>query len=482
MSRARSQRRLAGDSLERREMMAALVGLTSAGALVRFDSSDPTTIASTVAVQGLAANESLVAIDFRSATGQLYGISDQSKLYVVNTTTGQTALVGQPANGHKLVGSNFGATFDPDADRLRVVSDADQNFRLHPNRGVITGNGTKLKYTVADPHKGDNPNVVAATYVKTNNTSRAMLYGIDSRFDTLVREGAPAAGLSANSGQLTTIGALGIDTTGLAGLDFASDGTVYAALNVSGETASRLYTINVATGQATELGRISGDVVQSLAVAPDFTPLPFAATDDQWFVDDVYTDVLGRRADPDGMSFWTGELARGLNRARLAASIHNTAEARARLIDHAFMSHLGREADPAAKGHWMAFLSRGGSARQLELALVSSDEFYAARCHGAVDEFIDAMYEDVLQRDADSAGRDYFRGLLASGGSRSAAVQQLQLSDEGRRFIVQSLFQWHLSRDADSAAVEHFSTLLRLGLKRETIAALLASSDEYSSL
>jgi len=57
-------------------------------------------------------------------------------------------------------------------------------------------------------------------------------------------DGAPE---TPNSGRLTTIGALGVDTTGVAGFEIAPDGTPLAALFVAG-SASKLFQIDLATG------------------------------------------------------------------------------------------------------------------------------------------------------------------------------------------------------------------------------------------
>src|SRR5215218_1253454 len=51
-----------------------LIGLTSQNALISFDSATPGTVGATVPVTGLGAGESLLAIDIRPATGQLYAL------------------------------------------------------------------------------------------------------------------------------------------------------------------------------------------------------------------------------------------------------------------------------------------------------------------------------------------------------------------------------------------------------------------------
>ena len=66
------------ESLEDRAVPATLVGLTTTGTLVTFDSATPGTIGSNVAVTGLQTGETLVGIDYRPANGQLVGVGSTS--------------------------------------------------------------------------------------------------------------------------------------------------------------------------------------------------------------------------------------------------------------------------------------------------------------------------------------------------------------------------------------------------------------------
>src|SRR5207253_11128454 len=82
--------------------------------------------------------------------------------------------------------------FNPVVDRIRVVSNADQNLRLNPNDGTLTAIDTNLAFAAGDPNQGANPNVVALAY--TNNFAGAgstTLFGIDDGIDSLVRQGSP---------------------------------------------------------------------------------------------------------------------------------------------------------------------------------------------------------------------------------------------------------------------------------------------------
>jgi len=235
--------------------------------LLSFNSTAPNVILSNVPITGLQPGELIVGIDFRPATGQLYALGNSSRLYIVNTTTGVSVPVAGPFSP-VLMGIDFGSDFNPMVDRLRVVSDADQNFRLNPSTGAVVGSDSALAYASGDSNFGSNPNVVGAAY--TNSFAGASilttttLYGIDSNLDILVRQGGvDGAAPSPNTGQLTTIGPLGVNPTGLLGFDIqGSNNKAFAAFNAPAES-SKLYTLNLSTGAATLLGTI-GRLVQGL--------------------------------------------------------------------------------------------------------------------------------------------------------------------------------------------------------------------------
>src|SRR5688572_1557594 len=137
--------------------------VTSAGQLVRFDVTTLATINSSTAITGLAVGETIVGIDFRPATGELFGLSSQSRLYVINALTGAATQVG--ADGaFTLNGTAFGFDFNPTVDRIRVVSDTDQNLRLNPTNGTLAATDTPLAYAPGDSGQSLNPRVVGSAY------------------------------------------------------------------------------------------------------------------------------------------------------------------------------------------------------------------------------------------------------------------------------------------------------------------------------
>lgn len=246
---------------------AAFVGLTTGGNLITFDSANPATIQSTTSITGLG-GQTLLGIDRRPADGLLYGVGSGGTIFSVNPFSGVATTVSTLSVS--LSGSTFGVDFNPVPDRLRLVSNTDQNLRINISTGATIVDGS-LAYSLSDPNAGANPNIVAAAYI--NNFAGALtttLYGIDSALDTLVIQNPP------NAGTLVTVGSLGVNTSALAAFEVLQSGQAFAALTDPNELTSGLYSINLGTGAATFLGEIGGGAaIYGLTAVPE--PEEYAA-------------------------------------------------------------------------------------------------------------------------------------------------------------------------------------------------------------
>lgn len=219
-------------------------------------------------ITGLQANELVMGIDFRPANGLLYGVTSNNRLILINTATGLAANVGTLAP-IGLNGVEFGVTFNPVADRLRVVSDVNQSLRINP-LDASSIQDTSLTYVAGDPGAGVDPSITHASY-NAAAAGATTLYAADTGRDTLVRIGSIGGTPdSPNTGLITTIGSLGINANELGGMDFSSfTSTMYASFMRQDTSVSTLYTLNLNTGVATAVGQIgSGLFIRAIAVVP----------------------------------------------------------------------------------------------------------------------------------------------------------------------------------------------------------------------
>lgn len=281
--------------LEERRLLSTVAALTTDSRLLIFDSSNPQAIFAERTVSGLGAGETLVGIDVRPATGELYGLGSAGMLYTINPSTGvatlKAALTADPADATDpftaLSGADFGIDFNPVPDRLRVVSDTGANLRINPDTGQVTTD-TPLAYDPADP-KGGGKAPAAADAAYTNNVVGATtttLYLIDKSFyntKTLVDnstvtamsfviQGGVDGNPSPNTGVLTTSAAFGRDGVTPVGFDIAPSGKAYTGVKAdfSGGTRYLLVEVDPTSPVDSSHGNI-GDgsiAIQDLAILP----------------------------------------------------------------------------------------------------------------------------------------------------------------------------------------------------------------------
>lgn len=232
--------------------------------LIRFQSDNPADVEIVGNFSGDASF--LDALDFRPATGQLYGYLDMTdSFYTVDLSTGSLTLASSGASAAATNTFVLGIDFNPTIDRARIVTESGQNIVFNPIAGTAAA-FTSVFYASGDVNENVGPLLVDNAY--TNNFAGATTsqqYAIDHGLNALVT-------LANNSGVLQTVGPLGVNTDIYSGFDiFTGPGginTAYAILTPLGGTPS-FYTIDLATGQASLVGAVGfTDQVYSLAVIP----------------------------------------------------------------------------------------------------------------------------------------------------------------------------------------------------------------------
>lgn len=199
----------------------------------------------TKAIANLQGGETVVGIDMRPVTGQLYALGSTGRLYVLNTATGAATMVGLGPVA-VLDGVDFGFDFNPLVDRIRILSNTGQNLRVNPNDGLLAATDTTLN--------PGTPAVTGAAY--TNNypgTTATTLFDIDSNTDMLYIQNPP------NNGTLVAVGALGIDVTAANGFDIGGNSNMAYAILTVGSTA-KIYSINTTSGAATAVADFPASV------------------------------------------------------------------------------------------------------------------------------------------------------------------------------------------------------------------------------
>lgn len=211
--------------------------------LIRFNARTPGTNLNKIAIGGIVAGERLLSIDFRPATGELYALSSASKLYIINQNDGSSRAVSTTAFTPAITGTGASIDFNPTVDRLRLVTNANQNLRLNPETGAVVATDMPVNGTPTPIITG-----VAYTNSKAGATTTIM-YDIDQATSKLYRQDPP------NNGTLAEVGSLGVTVNGPAAFDISSTNVALVGL------AGSLYTLDLTTGKAGKIGATSETLV-----------------------------------------------------------------------------------------------------------------------------------------------------------------------------------------------------------------------------
>ena len=237
-----------------------IFGLTTGNSIVTFDSNNLGVTLTSGTIAGLG-GDTLVGLDQRPATRTLYSVGTSGTVYLISkNASGRDYTAIAKGVATTPTGAGFGLDFNPVPDRIRVISNTDQNLRINPMTGATTVDGA-INSNIG------NVDIVGAAYTNSRfGATSTRLYALDATNDTLLRSTAPNAGTYVN--------------TNLAGMTFGPFGFEISVSNnfgfdISGGTGAAFFqqldqfgTVNLTTGQATLLGTIgAGNLVDITAGA-----------------------------------------------------------------------------------------------------------------------------------------------------------------------------------------------------------------------
>lgn len=234
---------------------AMMVGVTEDNHLVRFDSTTPGTILSSVAITGTSG----VVLDFtyHPATGLHYGVDINANVYSIAQNGVATLLNGTFTPN----GFDGGLGYDPFAGGLVFASDAAEHYSI--THGGVASSQPTLVFA------GDD----------LNSTSTPSIFGLafDPDFGTaflLDKNHGLLTSIDPNLSELLTVGSLGLNLANFSGdLTIDAEGNLFAALSENGVT-SGFYSINPNTGAATLIGNFNNGINAIAVESPAAIPEP----------------------------------------------------------------------------------------------------------------------------------------------------------------------------------------------------------------
>jgi hypothetical protein len=224
---------------------ATLVGLTADNKLVKIDTA---TMAAT-APMAISGADKIVGIDVRPADGKLWGLTENGQLVMIDPMNAK-ATAGSTLSEKATLGPRPVVDFNPVADRLRVVGANGTSLRINVDTGATTVD-KPLNYDASDANTGKKPMVAAGAYTNSTKGAKATeLFHVDGGNGALVLQNPP------NDGVLKTRGMVGIPAAADVVMDIDNEAEgKNTAWVVAGNA---IYTIDLASGKATQVGMIKG--------------------------------------------------------------------------------------------------------------------------------------------------------------------------------------------------------------------------------
>ncbi len=248
--------------------------------LISFNVQTPGTLASTRPITGVTAGQTLVGLDFRPATGQLYALgynaaTGEARLYTIDRSSSVATAIGAAAVTLAANQSSIGFDFNPTVDRIRVTI-GNNNYRLHPVTGAIAATDGSLAFATTDANAGTVPNVATLAYTNSYiGGPSTTLYNYDLSLNIFTTQIPP------NNGTLNTVGSSGLALATTASVDMDIYFNPTTSTNQAFFAANNdLYTVNLPTGTVTSVGSIGNSRnVRDIAVLIERT-VPNAVTGD----------------------------------------------------------------------------------------------------------------------------------------------------------------------------------------------------------
>lgn len=256
----------------------------SAYSLFTFNSATPGT-ATTIGTVATTTGYALESIAFQPGTNTLYGFqyngsTNQGQLVTINRTTAALTTLGSAfAIGSISGNSGNSATisFNPTNGAIRLVTGTYGNYRINASTGALIAQDASVAYAPGDPNANNTFQIGSLAYNSNNPTT---LYDVDYVTGNLATQNI-TAGTMAPSGQLTTVGPLGIvPTQGAPSTGFTIAAGNLAFLNSTdstqgGAVQDRLYSVSLTTGAAAPLGLIGASATfNTVDIAAFVVPEP----------------------------------------------------------------------------------------------------------------------------------------------------------------------------------------------------------------
>jgi uncharacterized delta-60 repeat protein len=210
-----------------------------------------------------------------------------------------------------------------------------------------------------------------------------------------------------------------------------------------------------------------------------------ALEDDREFARQQYRDFLAREGDPLGVQYWRDRTLATSRDVVIEEFLRSPEfEGRVAPVMRLYLAYFLRVPDYAGLQFWVDF-SRTESLEGISDAFASSPEFAARYGSTTDEEFVALVYQNVLGRAPDTAGRDFWVGQLASGARTRGQVmvafsESAEFIESSRsEVLVAMLYAGMLRREPDAAGFDFWTDYIDSGESPNLLIRNFRESSEY---
>ncbi len=195
------------------------------------------------------------------------------------------------------------------------------------------------------------------------------------------------------------------------------------------------------------------------------------------YVNLAFERLNGRAPTAEEAVRWRAAVAEG-GRISLARELVAGDHFAGVLVDDLYRSALDRAADPSGRRYWVATMADGLRYEHLGTLFFGSPEYYR-RAGGTDQTFVTSLYRNILDRQPDAGGMQYWLSQLGNDRATSADVANAFFrSVESRRNRSREMYQRVILGQPNSAEVERYADRL-LTIDDLALAAELAASPDF---
>ncbi len=194
------------------------------------------------------------------------------------------------------------------------------------------------------------------------------------------------------------------------------------------------------------------------------------------FVDSAYVAFTGNPPTASERTQWTTYLASN-SRLELTTDLAYSEAYAGQMIDHLYERALGRKSDAAGKAYWMGLIADGTRIDYMGVLFYGSAEYYNNA--GSSSGYVTKLYAELLGRQPEAKGLDYWTDLLDRGIARPDDVAAgFYIAEESRNLRAALILENILGSEPDAPTIAYWSERL-LAVDDLVISAEIAASDVY---